>query len=1050
MARPRLFHRLDHHRRPVTWVWGPPGSGKTTLVASYLKVRRIQSLWYQLDEADGDPATFLYHLGRAARDAAPRQAPLPLLTLEYAAAAPTFAARFFRQLFGSLPPPFALVLDNYEAIPGPSPVHDILRVALEQVPDGGRAYVLSRDPPPPALARLRAGRRVEQLEWPDLRLTLAEARVLAGRLAAGRFSATAVRHARDLAGGWAAGLILLLERFGRARAAEHQPDSPPEVLFDYFAGEILNRQEEKTRSVLLRTAFLPRVSARMAESLTAEPGAGTILAELHRRHYFTMRWPGGEPVYEYHPLLRAFLKAEAHRRLSASQLREVLAASASLLHESGDSEGAATLWREAGDVEGLARLIETEGPQLVEQARFATLQAWLEGVPSAVVDERPWLLFCRGSAQMLVDFVAAQSDLARAFGLFRQRGDQVGMLHTWSAVTHSIAGAGWDLTALDPWLDMLGELAPYVDAAHPQLALRAAGAATAALTVRQPQHPSIREWVERTLTLVDHASNAYLRVAGRLQAALYHLHLGDLGTGRELAERALADARAHDCPTVLRAASLALPPRYALLRGAAGEALDYVGESVELSRMTGLDVHLGWSLPDAVAAMLQTGDLTSPGHLLEWLGRRSQVVSGLDAGTYHYLAGWHALLGLRLDQAMQHASQAVRLHHQVGMPIAEAVSRLLAIQVKRESGQAQEARRDLDWVLELAGRTGSDFIGFSAWLTQAQLDLDGGREATALEALRHAMAIGRTQGYLAIQGWRPQVLGQLCARALTAGIEVDYVRRLVTVGRLVPDRPPVEVEEWPWVIRLFTLGRFEVVREGQVLRFGPKAPQRPFDLLKVLIALGGREAPEARLTEALWPDADGDDATRALSVNIYRLRGLLGFDGVIRRHGGLVGLDPHLCWVDVWAVDRLLDQADAAERIAQQGRDGAVDWEPGILRAFDLHRGGFLANTVQAHEPWATSLGDRLRQRLLHHAYALGGLRRSTGDLEGAARWYERAREIHPAAELPARRLMEVYQQLGRRVDALAVYERLRHALAAAESLQPSTEMRALHAGLRA
>src|SRR5258705_13889696 len=37
LARPRLFRRFDRAgQRPVTWVWAPPGSGKTTVVASYL------------------------------------------------------------------------------------------------------------------------------------------------------------------------------------------------------------------------------------------------------------------------------------------------------------------------------------------------------------------------------------------------------------------------------------------------------------------------------------------------------------------------------------------------------------------------------------------------------------------------------------------------------------------------------------------------------------------------------------------------------------------------------------------------------------------------------------------------------------------------------------------------------------------------------------------------------------------------------------------------------------------------------------------------------
>ena len=65
--RQRLFRLLDHSRaHPITWITGPPGSGKTTLVTSYLDPRKLPSLWYQLDEGDADIASFFYYLGLAA------------------------------------------------------------------------------------------------------------------------------------------------------------------------------------------------------------------------------------------------------------------------------------------------------------------------------------------------------------------------------------------------------------------------------------------------------------------------------------------------------------------------------------------------------------------------------------------------------------------------------------------------------------------------------------------------------------------------------------------------------------------------------------------------------------------------------------------------------------------------------------------------------------------------------------------------------------------------------------------------------------------------
>ena len=106
-----LFHALDEKKsRPLIWLSGPAGSGKTTLVASYLQARKIPCLWYRMDEGDGNLATFFYYLGLAGKKAAPRiRKPLPLLTSEYLQGIPVFALRFFENLFGRLKKPVFLV-----------------------------------------------------------------------------------------------------------------------------------------------------------------------------------------------------------------------------------------------------------------------------------------------------------------------------------------------------------------------------------------------------------------------------------------------------------------------------------------------------------------------------------------------------------------------------------------------------------------------------------------------------------------------------------------------------------------------------------------------------------------------------------------------------------------------------------------------------------------------------------------------------------------------------------------------------------------------------
>ena len=101
--------------------------------------------WYQFDEGDADVATFFYYLSvaAAARDDGEGE-PLPLLTPEYQAGFAVFTRRYFERLFAQLKPPFAMVFDGYHEVPASSPLQEVLRIALEALPPGGRMLIVSR------------------------------------------------------------------------------------------------------------------------------------------------------------------------------------------------------------------------------------------------------------------------------------------------------------------------------------------------------------------------------------------------------------------------------------------------------------------------------------------------------------------------------------------------------------------------------------------------------------------------------------------------------------------------------------------------------------------------------------------------------------------------------------------------------------------------------------------------------------------------------------------------------------------------------------------
>jgi LuxR family maltose regulon positive regulatory protein len=1034
LARPRLFRRLDRAgQRPVTWVWSPPGAGKTTAVASYLAARRQRVLWYQLDEGDADVATFFYYLGRAAPR---RRRPLPLLTSEYRQGLAVFARRFFRELYARLATLRTVVFDNYQEVPPGAELHQVMREAIEEIPKGARVIFISRSEPPPAFARALAHEAIAVLDWSELRFTPTEARALTRARASGRWAPATLRALYERTEGWCAGLILLHDQLRNdVRGLSGLSGSSPEVLFDYFAGEIFKRADPAVQDVLLQTSFLPSVTAAMAEALTGQATAGETLAALHKQNYFTNKQAGNPPTYEYHPLFREFLLARATHSYSRDTQAKIRRAAAALLDAAGRIEAAAALLRDAGDWSGLAQLIHRHGSTLLGQGRGQTIEEWLGYLPPAIFEEQPWLLFWRGMGWLAWRHTECQRALEQAFAAFRRQGDAIGIFLAWSGVIYAYASEGESIP-LDRWIAILDEIKEASPFPSKGIETRVAAAMLVALVCRNPGHPEAASWARRAIELARHHPDPALRTTTVFFWAQYQWVFGDF-SGVEAAAnemRALMHAR-ESSPVVAVNASMTV-----VWYEAAKALPSYrrtVAEMLELAQTTGMfytarHVALGGGL----MAALSDGDLATAGSWLRELERDVHLLGPGFRYWHYWFIVWEALVRNDGARAASYQPEMLRLAQAAGRPADEAVAHLMSAQALHARGETPDAFAHVEHALTIASTARSAYLEFMARLTEAHLSFDAGREADAVHALRTAMALGRQHGYVTSHVWIPAVMARLCAHALDAGIEPDYVGLLVQTRRLVPDDPPAGVEGWPWPVRVFTLGRFEVLRHGEPVRFARKVQRRPLALLKALIAFGGRGVREDLVMDAFWPDAAGDAAHRALTSALHRLRGLLGHEGAILRQDGHLSLDARSCWVDIWAVEHVLAHKDTD---AGHERDLRV--------AVDLYRGPFLEGEESAL-PQAAALALSLRRRLVRHVAAVARQWEST-DGPKAADWYEECLRVDPCAEDIARSLMTVYHKLGRRAAVLDVYGRCQAALAARLGSTPSPETERLFRALR-
>jgi DNA-binding SARP family transcriptional activator len=121
---------------------------------------------------------------------------------------------------------------------------------------------------------------------------------------------------------------------------------------------------------------------------------------------------------------------------------------------------------------------------------------------------------------------------------------------------------------------------------------------------------------------------------------------------------------------------------------------------------------------------------------------------------------------------------------------------------------------------------------------------------------------------------------------------------------------PAPYDQRIYPLHIYTLGRFSVTRGIEPIRFARKAQHRPLQLLKALIALGGREVGSDRLGMALWPESEGDTAYNAFEITLHRLRKLIGIENALMLSNGLLTLDNQRCWVDVWAFEQAVSHAE--------------------------------------------------------------------------------------------------------------------------------------------
>jgi DNA-binding SARP family transcriptional activator len=626
----------------------------------------------------------------------------------------------------------------------------------------------------------------------------------------------------------------------------------------------------------------------------------------------------------------------------------------------------------------------------------------------------------------------------KAFEKFKSQKDTAGMFLTWSELVFSIWMESKDFSLLDCWILVLEELM-HDDKGFPseEIGLRVASNMLLIIVTRQLWHPKLERWAEMALSLARVCTNVFDRMNALFRVAFYRIFFGELKKALVAIDLLRQLSRTPNAPPLTLIMARIAEVLYYRYSGMHEECLQSVSEGLELSQKAGVHGFDYWFLIYALTSAVNVQDSKAVEEFIAKIDSSVTSFTVWNKSSYHLIRIREALSRKDIGQACFHVDMASELINNVKSTLSIVFLDVARAHVMHELGKQKEAEDHLSHASRIVFQTSNNYMKFLILLAKARFAFEKGNDASGLLSLREGFALGRDGGYVETFIDHPSTMAMLCAKALEAGIEVEYVQDFIQKRNLIAERPLFHLENWPWPLRIYTLGRFSILKDGHPVQFSRKVQQKPLSMLKTLIASGGKDVREDQIMDALWPEADGDMAHQSFSTNLHRLRQLLGYEKAIQRQEGRVTLDDRYCWVDAWAFNSILEQADA------QWKKGRIDDAVRLTeKAIEIYKGPFLAQEIE--KAWKISLSELLRSKFLRSIDKLGQYWQKADQWEKALDCYLKGLEVDDLAEEFYQCLMNCYHHLGRIADALAVYRRYRKTFSTL-GLDPSAKIEAVY-----
>lgn len=307
IVRERLFSKLDRIlEHKVTLVIGTAASGKTTLLSSFIKERRLKNVrWISLDQDNSNLFSFWYYFIEAVKDCYSNKFD-EILKYFNEILSKNDIEKLVVMLINYLDinDDIIFVFDDFQHITDPY-LSSTIEYFIKNSPDSIRIVLLSREQPKMYLGDLAMHEKLLEIDEKELKFSELEGLNFLENTLKMKFERNVFQEINTAAEGWVGGLQLaaLASKNGKFKDIKILN----KYMVEYLSNEILESLSEEEQSFLIKTSILSYFDENICNELLDISCSGKIIGDLSDKNLFLINIDETHGIYRYHNIFSEFL-----------------------------------------------------------------------------------------------------------------------------------------------------------------------------------------------------------------------------------------------------------------------------------------------------------------------------------------------------------------------------------------------------------------------------------------------------------------------------------------------------------------------------------------------------------------------------------------------------------------------------------------------------------------------------------------------------------------------------------------------------------------------